>query len=75
MPIDKVPRFKAIHCRHPSHGKKGKVIRRFDRRKFKGGHVPQNVILDAIRRHYKRNHPKAFKRIIAKGVKTRRMKK
>jgi len=60
-----VPRWKVIHCRTC-----GKVIRRFDRRRYHG-HVPQNVILDAIRKHYKGEHPRKFRASIRKGVKTR----
>lgn len=69
MPKDKTPRFKIIHCRTC-----GKTIRRFDRSKYKGYHVPQDEILAAIRRHYKRNHPKRFKQFAKKAVKTKKEK-
>jgi len=62
----KVPRWKVIHCRTC-----GKVIRRFDRRRYRG-HVPQREILAAIRRHYKKFHPRKFRASIRKGVRTRK---
>ena len=64
----KVPRWKVIHCRTC-----GKVIRRFDRRRYHG-HVPQDVILDAIRKHYKGEHPGKFRKSIRKGVEARTKK-
>lgn len=64
----KVPRYKEIHCRTC-----GKLIRRFDRRKYQG-HVPPDMILDAIRKHYKKHHPGKFRANIKKGVQTRKKK-
>lgn len=63
MPINKVPRYKIIKCKTC-----GKTIRRFDRTKYPGHHVPAGEILAAIRRHYKRNHPGKFRESIRRGV-------
>ena len=74
MPQDKLPRFKIVRCRHATHGKEGKVIARFDRQKYHG-HVPKEVILERIRRHYQKDHPKAFKGIQQKIQKTKKKHK
>lgn len=70
MPKNKVPRFKIIHCRHSSHP--GKVIARFDRSKYPGYSVPASEILAKIRSHYKKHHPRTFKKQIKKALKTKR---
>lgn len=67
MPEGSVPRYKKITCKTC-----GKTIRRFDRYKYPGHHVPASDILSAIRRHYKRHHPGKFKESVRKGVRTRR---
>lgn len=66
----KVLRFKKVTCRTCE-----KTIRRFDRSKFKGYHVPASDILAAIRRHYKRNHPHKFRESTKKGLKTKKKEK
>ena len=70
MPIGTLPRYKEIKCQTC-----GKIIRRFDRTKYPGQHVPAKLILGEIRHHYKYNHPKKFRESIAKGVKTRKENK
>ena len=68
MPQGKrLARYKVVRCR-----KCGRIIKRFDRSKYVGWHVPPDVILTANRRHYKNYHPKAFKESIKKGVKSRK---
>lgn len=69
MPKNKVPRYKTIKC-HTC----GKTIRRFDRSKYKGYHVPKDVILAAIRRHYKRHHKGKFREFQKKALRTKRKK-
>jgi phage FluMu protein Com len=69
MPKGKLPRFKVIRCKTC-----GKVIKRFDRHKYARHHVPKEDILSAIRRHYKRHHPKKFRTFTKKALKTKRKK-
>jgi hypothetical protein len=69
VPKGAVPRFKVIRCKTC-----GKIIRRFDRYKYPRHHVPKDVILSAIRRHYKRHHPKKFKGFQKKALITKRKK-
>lgn len=69
MPKGDVTRWKEIRCRVRGCGA---VIKRFDRSKYPGWHVPTEDIFKAIRSHRKRNHQWSFRRSIAKGVKTRR---
>ncbi len=66
MPKGTLPRWKVIRCRTC-----GKVIQKFDRTKY-NWHVPAGVILAAIRRHYKRNHPKKFRTMVRKATHTRK---
>jgi len=54
MPKGDLARYKVIHCETC-----GKIIARFDRKKY-SWHVPKDVILKATRRHYKKHHPKKF---------------
>ncbi len=70
MPETNIPRFKIIRC-HTD----GKIIRRFDRSKYVGWHVPASDILSAIRHHYHLHHPGKFRVQIKKAVKTRRSRK
>lgn len=72
MPKQKLPRYKVIRCRHKAHP--GKQIARFDRARYPGRHVPADVILGRIRRHYKREHPGAFRKSIRKALRTKRKK-
>jgi phage FluMu protein Com len=69
MPKGKVPRYKIIRCRTC-----GKIIRKFDRYKYPRHHVPKEDILAAIRRHYKRNHPRKFREFVEKALRTKRKK-
>ena len=62
-----VQRYKVIRCKTC-----GKVIKRFDRTKYTNKHVPKEKILDAIRDHYKKHHPRKFKQFAKKAVKTKR---
>jgi len=55
VPKGEVPRYKKIHCKAC-----GKVIKAFDRDKYAGWHVSPEDILEAIRHHYKKHHPKKF---------------
>lgn len=67
-----LPRYKIIHCSACEKRLGRKVaIARFDRKKYKGWHVPAEEILAATRRHYKKHHPTLFRRMIKKGVKNR----
>lgn len=72
MPRNKVPRYKIIKCRVRGCGK---IIRRFDRTRYPGHHVPAERILSAIRRHYKKLHPAKFREMIKKGVKARKARR
>lgn len=72
MPIGKkLPRYKTIRCTQPQRH----VIARFDRKKYKGGHVPVGDIFAAIRRHYKRHHPAKFKQMVRKAKYARKKKR
>ena len=66
----KVERYKRVTCRTC-----GKLIKRYDRTKFPNHHVPAGVILQDIRRHYKRHHPGAFRESIKKALRTKRGKR
>ena len=66
MPRDSVPRWKVIHCKTC-----GKVIRKFDRTLY-NWHVPMDVIMASVRRHYQKHHPRKFRESIRKGVETRK---
>lgn len=56
MPKGKVTRYKKIHCKTCS-----KLVKTFDREKYVGYHVTQEDIMEAIRLHYKRHHPKRLR--------------
>lgn len=62
-------RYKIIHCETC-----GKVIARFDRTKYPKRHVPKEKILEKIRKHYKKHHPRKFKQFQKKALKTKREK-
>lgn len=51
-----------------------KVIHRFRRSAYPRGHVPKEKIMDAIRHHYQKKHPKKFAKFAEKAVKTKRKK-
>jgi hypothetical protein len=57
----KLLRYKVIHCKTC-----GKVIKRFDRTRFKNRHIPKEKILEAVRKHYKTKHPEKWNRIMSK---------
>jgi hypothetical protein len=61
MPKGQVSRYKKVHCRTCN-----KLIKVFDRSKYAGYHVPQEDILDAIRHHYKKSHPRKFQEMYGK---------
>jgi len=63
----KIRRYKIITCETC-----GKTIHRFDRTKYPKMHVPKEKILSAIRRHYKKHHPKKFRAFIKKGAEKRK---
>ena len=67
----KLPRYKVIRCRAT---KSAHVIARFDRNKYPGKHVPAEDILSAIRRHYKKHHPKKFAQMVRKAEYSRKEK-
>ena len=56
MPKGKVPRYKKVRCRTC-----GKLIKTFDRDKYAGWHVPREDIMEVIRKHYQRRHPRKFR--------------
>lgn len=58
--------LKEIYCRTC-----GELIKRFRRSAYPRRHVPKELILKAIRRHYKERHPKRFKEFSKKAVRTK----
>lgn len=58
--------FKEIYCQTC-----GNLIKRFRRSAYPRGHVPKELILRAIRRHYKEKHPRKFKEFAKKAVRTK----
>ena len=72
MPKGKVERYKIIHY---TTCEGNKVIARFDRSRYPNWHVPADIIMARIRRHYKKHHPEEFKEMTKKGVRTRAKRK
>ena len=59
--------YKEIHCETCK-----KLIKRFRRSAYPRGHVPKEKIMDAIRHHYKKKHPRKFKQFAKKAVATKK---
>lgn len=63
MPRNEVSRYKEVYCSQCH-----KLIHRFDRSKYKGWHVPADIILSKTREHYRDCHPRKFRESIKRGV-------
>ena len=67
MPRRRLGAYKEIVCRTCE-----ELIHRFRRSAYPRGHVPKELILSAIRRHYKAEHPRKFKEMAKKAVRTKK---
>lgn len=65
----KFKRYKIIKCRTCK-----ATIRKFDREKYPQKRIPKEAILKAVRGHYKKKHPRKFKKSTEKALETKRKK-